>query len=273
MNTEMTGKLQKVLNAVPNGYLVDAKWLTQNGIAYETFRDYVNRGWLIRVAQGVFQRPDGNPVSEAPIDWRACLLSLQHIIKRNLHVGGTTALAEQGYSHYLPLGQTPPVWVYGSDIPNWLVKLPLNCKVRTRKLTLFADVSLGLTEGLVGNDDMTPNGLQLIASTPERAILEAIDELPDDESFHNLDMIFEGLTTLRPRLLTELLKSCRKIKTKRLFFVFADKHNHAWNKQLDTASFNLGKGDRALINGGKIHPRYRIMVPKDFVPREDADGA
>ena len=273
MSTETTGKLQSVLNTVPNGYLVDAKWLTQNGIAYETFRDYVNRGWLTRVAQGVFQRPDGGPLSEAPIDWRACLLSLQHIMQRNLHVGGATALAEHGYSHYLPLGQTSPLWVYGSNIPNWLVKLPLDRNVITRKPTLFADASLGLTEGALGNEAAMPNGWQLVMSTPERAILETIDELPDGESFHSLDMIFEGLTTLRPRLLAELLKSCRKIKTKRLFFVFADKHNHGWNKQLDAADFDLGKGDRALTKGGKIHPRYRIMVPKDFVPGEDPDGA
>jgi len=120
---------------------------------------------------------------------------------------------------------------------------------------------------------IAPNDWQLVMSTPERAILEAIDELPENESFHNLDMIFEGLTTLRPRLLTQLLNSCRKIKTKRLFFVFADKHNHAWNKQLNAADFDLGKGDRALVKGGKIHSSYRIMVPKNFVLKEDTNGA
>lgn len=273
MSTEKSGKLQSVLNAVPNGYLVDAKWLTQNGIAYETFRDYVNRGWLTRVAQGVFQRPNGQTRPEDNIDWKACLLSMQHIMKRSLHIGGVSALAQQGYSHYLPLGQNAQVWVYGADIPKWLAKLSLNGAVTTRKRTLFADTSLGLTEGSIDNEVIAPNDWQLVMSTPERAILEAIDELPENESFHNLDMIFEGLTTLRPRLLTQLLSSCRKIKTKRLFFVFADKHNHAWNKQLDATDFDLGKGDRALIKGGKIHPRYRIMVPKDFIPAEDSDGA
>ena len=273
MSTETTKKLQSILNAVPNGYMVDAKWLTKNGIAYETFRDYVTRGWLTRVAQGVFQRPDGSPLAESHIEWKACLLSLQHIMKRNLHVGGMSALDEQGYSHYLPLGETAPVWVYGADIPKWLVRLPLNGKVITRKPTLFTDAFLGISESSITKVVLAPNGWRLIMSTPERAILEAIDELPENESFHNLDMIFEGLTTLRPRLLTELLNSCRKIKTKRLFFVFADKHNHAWNKQLDAADFELGKGDRALIKGGKIHPRYRIMVPKEFVPEENADGA
>ncbi len=272
MNAENTGKLKGVLNAVPNGYLVDAKWLTQHGIAYETFRDYVNRGWLIRVAQGVFKRPDGNTLPEDLIAWKACLVSLQHIMKRDLHLGGISALAQLGYSHYLPLGESAQVWVYGADIPTWLVKLPLNAKITTRKLTLFADPSLGLTEGTANSRDMVQNDWQLIISTPERAILEALDELPDKESFHNLDMIFEGLTTLRPRLLTQLLNSCRKIKTKRLFFVFADKHNHAWNKQIDAADFDLGKGDRALVKGGKIHPNYRIMVPKDFIPVKTTDG-
>jgi hypothetical protein len=273
MSTEKSGKLQSVLNAVPNGYLVDAKWLTQHGIAYETFRDYVNRGWLTRVAQGVFQRPNGKSRPEDHRDWKACLLSMQHIMKRSLHLGGVSALAQQGYSHYLPLGETAQVWVYGADIPTWLVKLPLNGKVTTRKPTLFADTSLGLTENSNYTDVISQSDWQLVMSTPERAILEAIDELPENESFHNLDMIFEGLTTLRPRLLTQLLNSCSKIKTKRLFFVFADKHNHAWNKKLNAADFDLGKGDRALIKGGKIHPSYRIMVPKNFVLKEDTNGA
>ena len=35
----------------------------------------------------------------------------------------------------------------------------------------------------------------------------------------------------------------------------------------------LGSGDRALVQGGKIHPRYRIMVPKDFVKPEAGSGA
>lgn len=73
--------------------------------------------------------------------------------------------------------------------------------------------------------------------------MEAMDELPDHESFHNLDMLFESLTTLRPKLLSALLQSCKKIKIKRLFFVFADRH--------DPAEFNLGSGDRALVKGAR----------------------
>src|SRR5690606_29123405 len=90
--------------------------------------------------------------------------------------------------------------------------------------------------------------------------------LPDHESFHNLDMKFLGLATLSPRRLSALLHSCRKIKVRRLFFVFADRHKHAWRKHLNADEFDLGTGDRALVKGGKIHPRYRIMVPPEFLP-------
>ncbi|WP_240481103.1 type IV toxin-antitoxin system AbiEi family antitoxin domain-containing protein [Ectothiorhodospira sp. BSL-9] len=64
------------------------------------------------------------------------------------------------------------------------------------------------------------------------------------------------------------------MKLRRLFFVFADRHKHVWRERLNPDDFNLGTGDRALITGGKIHPRYRIMVPPEFVdiPTGDADG-
>jgi hypothetical protein len=135
---------------------------------------------------------------------------------------------------------------------------------------LFADPKLGLIEGKTTGQ---PWDWGLTMSTPERAILEAMDELPDHESFHTLDLVFESLTTLRPKLLSDLLQSCRKIKVKRLFFVFADRHDHPWRKRIDPRAFDLGSGDRALVRGGKIHPRYRIMVPEDFVKPEADSGA
>ena len=93
-----------------------------------------------------------------------------------------------------------------------------------RGTSLFTDPDLGLIENKSANDLTTLWGWALRMSSPERAILEAIDELPAHESFHNLDMIFEGLVTLSPRRMAAVLESCRKIKVKRLFFVFADRH-------------------------------------------------
>nr|AAF77152.1 ynd [Agrobacterium tumefaciens] len=109
-------------------------------------------------------------------------------------------------------------------------------------------------------------------SSPERAILEMLDEVPKGESFHKVDVAFESLANLRPRLLTTLLTLCRSVKTKRLFFVFADKHNHAWRRHIDVSSVDIGKGDRALTPGGRLHPIYRITVPNDLMPKEAPYG-
>ncbi len=126
----------------------------------------------------------------------------------------------QGYVHYLTLGERNLVWLYGSQIPNWLEKLPLNPALHTRSLSLFADPKLGVQ--IVGKDDShavtaLPWDWTKVMSSPEHAILEALDELPGQESFQNLDMVFESLTVLRPKALSSLLRSCRKIKVKRLF--------------------------------------------------------
>ena len=273
MSTGRSQNLKKILDAVPSGYLVDARWLTSHGIAYETFRDYVRRGWLERVHRGVFRRPTPNPSAPNTIDWKVCILSMQHIMRYEVHVGGTTALSQQGYDHYLRLGSNAPVSVYGETVPNWLRKLPLDALIETRKTTLFNERALAVTKDENNSKGTLPWDWSLRMSTPERAVMEALDELPGHETFHNLDMVFEGLTTLRPKTLTALLHSCRKIKVRRLFFVFADRHNHRWRKRLDPDDFNLGSGDRALIKGGKIHPRYRIMVPKEFAESESETGA
>ena len=95
-------------------------------------------------------------------------------------------------------------------------------------------------------------------------MLELLDELPDRESFHQVDMLFEGLTNLRPQRLQKLLVDCKNVKVKRLFFFFADRHKHAWLKRLDKSAVDLGKGNRVLAKGGKLDRTYQITVPEDM---------
>ena len=136
-----------------------------------------------------------------------------------------------------------------------------------RPRTLFGDDPVGIEEF-----DMAPGApvevprWRVQASSPERAILEALDELPRHASFDNLDKIFEGLVSLRPRTLTTLLGACRSIKVRRLFFVFADRHSHGWRKYLDASAVDFGSGPRALVEGGRFHPTYRISVPAMLMP-------
>ena len=104
-------------------------------------------------------------------------------------------------------------------------------------------------------------------SAPERAILELLDEVPQRETFHQADMLMEGLRNLSPRRLQELLADCCSVKVKRVFLWFAERHNHAWLKKLDRSGIHLGQGKRMLVRGGKLDPKYNITVPEDLDAR------
>ena len=266
MNGRNDGKLKKLLDNVPPGYLVDSEWMSRHGIAKQSVHDYVQSGWLERVAHGVYRRPfTVNEAQDAKGGWKIPLLSAQWIMGYDFHVGGTSALALLGLIHYLKFGDTEKVMLYGADIPNWLFKLPVAAHFVKRSRALLgpdADSEVGP----VGDVAASPERWALKASKPERAILEALYELPDNEGFDNIDKIFESLRTLRPDTLMMLLASCNNVRVKRLFFVFAARHNHPWFKYLDKSAVSLGTGDRALVKGGKLHPLYRIMVPREFLP-------
>lgn len=278
MNGQKDERLKTLLQEVPPGFLVDSRWLAARKIHRSSVHDYARRGWLEHVAHGLYRRP-AQPESvtgEDAQDWRILVLSLQRVMGYPIHVGGMTALQQRGYTHYLRLGGNEPVFLYGERIPAWVNKAPTNARLTPRSLKLFAGSTLGIDDEQ-SSESPAPSGMTpwwnwpLRTSSPERAILEALDELPDHESFHALDVIFESLTTLRPRKLTALLTECKSVKVKRLFFVFADRHAHAWRKHLQSEAVALGKGDRSLVKGGKLHPQYRITVPPEYAaPREEA---
>jgi hypothetical protein len=105
-------------------------------------------------------------------------------------------------------------------------------------------------------------------SSPERATLELLDEVPQRETFHQADVLMEGLRNLSPRRLQTLLVACRSVKVKRLFLWFAERHQHAWLKKLDRKEIDLGHGKRMLVRGGKLDATFNITVPESI----DAGG-
>ena len=84
------------------------------------------------------------------------------------------------------------------------------------------------------------------------------------ETFHQADVLMEGLRNLSPRRLHRLLVDCRSVKVKRLFFWFAERHSHAWLKRLERSGIDLGGGKRMLVRGGKLDARYNITVPENL---------
>lgn len=220
--------------------------------------------------RGVYRRPDSNYSAE--IQWENVLFSLQSVMHYDIHLGGLSALYLDGHLHYLVLGPRFSVHFYG-DAPSWLKRLPCKEEIILHGSKLFGDEKIGLTDTqnspLVANLQANKWPWPLRFSCPERAILEALDELQDKAGFDSMGKIFESLSTLRPEQLMVMLSACRSVKVRRLFLVFAASHNHAWFKYMDVGKIDIGSGPRAFVKGGRMHPKYLISVPEEYI----GDGA
>ena len=278
MGAQRHSRINRLLLALPEGFLADSTWLQAQGLSRSSIRDYVDGGWLERIGPRVYRRP--GQVANGLLRWDVVALSLQQIMHKSLHVGGRTAAELSGYAHYLETGESPTVYLYGQAAPSWLAKLPLKAHFELRSDRLFASTGTGIEmwrfdlrsgETFAETRDAEAKGpwdWSLTMSVPERAILEMMDELPRHESFHQVDVVMEGMTSLRPKLLGKLLKECRSVKVKRLFLWYAERHGHAWLKHLDQSSIDLGHGKRQLVPAGRFDTRYQITLPAELFPAE-----
>jgi hypothetical protein len=267
MAARKRGKLNQLERLLPDGLLADAAWLSRHGYSTSLLSQYVGAGWLQHPSRQVYRR------SRNPVTWQQAVVSLQTLLLNDLVVGGRSALQMQGFAHYWPIGDMRKVYLYGPQYPPaWLGKLPLETAfVYRNNQRLFRHPAGIENHGLAkpvasekGRVSQPWEGWELILSCPERALLELLDELPNRETFHEVDMALEGLTSLSPRRLEILLLDCRSVKVKRLFFFLADRHQHGWFKHIKTGLIDLGKGKRMLVQGGKLDPRYQITVPEDL---------
>jgi len=274
MTEQIGNKLNRLEQGLPEGLLVDAPWLERQGYYSSLRSQYVSAGWLQQPARGVFRRPRGN------VSWEQAVISLQTLLDYPVSVGGRTALELQGYAHYLPQSQHT-IHLYGDQkTPAWLLKLPIHESFVVHNRARFLPAlelplsTLSLTQPVSGNDTILNGALRiipwgqwkwpLVMSTPERAYLELLDELPQHETFHMADVIMEGLANLSPRRLQTLLETTQSVKVKRLFFFFADRYNHSWLSRIDRKKIDLGQGKRMLVKGGKLDATYQITVPEEF---------
>lgn len=265
--------LNQLLPQLGPGRLVDTAWLQEQGVSRPSIHAYVRNGWLERVAPRVYRRPSG--ATPATQRWDAAILSAQELRPSTFYVGGESALDLLGRSHYLRLGGHPTIYIYDPDrtAPTWLMKLPLDAALVVRTRPLFADTLLGLEwrrlelgTGRLGASVPEPVREEpwdhfLRVAGEERATIEMLDEVPATLGFEHADEIFQGLSTLRPRLVTQLLETCRSVRAKRLFLFYADRHAHAWVKHVDRGHIDLGKGKRQLAPGGRLDARYQITIP------------
>ncbi|MCY4264690.1 MAG: type IV toxin-antitoxin system AbiEi family antitoxin domain-containing protein [Gammaproteobacteria bacterium] len=275
MSEQNKSKINRLEQLLPEGLLVDASWLEERGYYRSLRAKYVSSGWLEQPVRGVYRRPRGE------LGWEQLVISLQTLLELPVSIGGRTALELQGHTHYVSPSQQS-IHLYSDEkLPAWLDKLPLEqvfirhnrqrflppCEQPNEALSL--DQTAPESKVLKGALRVIPWGQwnwPLVMSTPERAYLELLDELPRHETFHMADVIMEGLVNLGPRRMQALLEQTTSIKVKRLFLFFADRHRHQWFSRIDQDAIDLGSGKRVLEKGGKLDPVYQITVPVELSP-------
>lgn len=286
MTEPIQSKANQLEGLLSGGLLVDARLLREKGFSTSLVSHYVATGRLEQITRGLYRRKPGQKGFQqlmSKLTWQQVVVSLQTVLLRDpLYVGGLSALELHGLAHFINQGPGT-VHLYGPKAPpSWIHKLPLPEKFRyhnDKVLFRNAPIHHGLTsqkwtenrEGFMDvveehhvSSPFGPRDWPLTLSTPERAVLEFLGELPERESFEHVDQVFEGLTTLVPRRLDQLLKDCGSIKVKRLFFFYASRHTHAWTKQIRLENYELGSGKRVIARNGRLDSQFKITVPKDL---------
>ena len=234
----------------PHGGMVTQKWLTEKGVSRFLARTYLKGGWLKSAGSGAFYRAEGKPL------WPSGLYTIQKQLKLSIHAGGETALRWHGYGHTAQMNSIPPVYLFGPQgikPPSWFLKFDWANKIQYQTTDFLPyKKEFGLTE-----DEQA--GITL--SSPERAMFETLLLMPSHSTFEGAFHLMEGLSTLRPDLVTTLLKACQSVKVKRCFLYMAEQANHAWFKELNLSKVKLGKGKRVVVPGGTFDSKYLITVP------------
>ena len=278
MSTLRGHKLNSLQHLLPEGMVVSAAWLKERGYSSALCSKYVANGWLKQPTRGIYTRPGATP------KWQHLVISLQSLMHQPVTVGGLTALELQGYGHYVRIGNEQRVFLYTeARLAKWVhdfdpqVRFEHRNANRLFRKPFIADavndlaeldalaVPVGVSKNVAGGlarQSWGEREWSMLISTPERATLEFLDELPVHQTFQHAADLFTGLSNLSPRRLQMLLEQCNSVKVKRLFMWFADRYQHAWLKHLDPSSIDLGSGKRMIAKTGRLDPKFQITVPE-----------
>jgi len=252
MASSTGSKINQLLKLWPAGTVAVLPWLGKHGVYQQLVHEYEKTSWLRRVGQGAYAKAGDQ------IEWTGGLYAVQEQLKLPIHVGGKTALQMQGYAHFLPMGKSTTVFLFGTPdlkLPAWFKQNRWEVKFRYTATNLFSgQADQGLTQKELG-----PYSIKV--STPERAMMEVLYGVPQVDSYEEARLLMEGLTTLRPRVVQALLENCVSVKVKRLFMLLAENCRHLWVRKVDLSKVGFGKGKRTLVKGGRFDPKYKITVP------------
>lgn len=193
------------------------------------------QGWLQRLGQGVYMLPGDEPTRDGALAFLAARVP-------GFHVGGKTALEWHGVRHNVAASEILSLrgarWL---ELPAWFnTRFPSDYQ----SSTLFGewDEALLGVSPLPGGDPAVP------VSVPERALLELLSDVGRRQSLEEARHLVEGLPSLRPGVLAELLNRTDRIKVVRLAVKLAREAGHSWAEVAAARSQALGGATRIILN-------------------------
>jgi hypothetical protein len=252
MNTQNKTYLKRLFKILHPGHVVTANWLESFGISRNLQKYYLKSGWLESLGRGAYKKPGDT------IEWHGALNTIQMQTELRVHVGGLSALALQGFSHYFRM-RNETLHLFSplkTKLPKWFADYDWTMDIKHHQSS-FLPPDLGIIE-------LEQQGILIKASAPERAIMECLYLAPKSIDLVECYHIFEGLVNLKPKLLNELLSNCNSVKVRRLFLYMAEKSIHQWFQFLKLEQISLGAGNRMLAEKGVYIQKYLISIPKEL---------
>jgi len=230
-STSETVSFKGVLRAHPRGEPLGTAALKHLGVTPYRASALARSGWLDHLARGVYMLP-GDKLSR---DGSLAFLSEQ---VPGLHVGSKTALAWRGVRQNIAFRETLTLWGdRAKPLPSWFTE---RFPARYQATQLFEDklpAGLGLQP--------LPNGdPRVLVSVPERAVLELLSDVGKTQSLSEARELVEGLQSLRPKVLDELLMHTTRIKVVRAAASLADELSLPWAALAKQHSQRIGGGER-----------------------------
>jgi hypothetical protein len=215
---------------------VTSEELVRLGVSADLAVHYARAGWLVRLARGVFRRP------EQALALHPSLKLLESRIE-GLHVGGKSALDWQGVRQYVAQQET--LHLYGwaaARLPEWLLK---EFPAEYHRKRLFDEQPGALLHVLPfeGRSEAPQ------VSTPERALLELLSEVGVRQPMQEARELLESTYNLRGAVLQELLARCTSVKTVRLCLQLGRELSLPWMDKLRPTELPTGS-DRPWVSRG-----------------------
>jgi hypothetical protein len=208
--------------------------LAAQGVSADLAVHYARAGWLVRLARGVYCRPNDT------LQLHACLILLQRAVD-GLHVGGKSALDWYGVRHYV--SQQPVLHLYGwttAHLPGWFTE---RFPAEYHRKRLFDEPS---SEPLHAGPFEKRSGAPGV-STPERALLEVFSEVGVRQPLQEARELAESAYSLRADVLRDLLQRCTSVKTVRLCLKLGRELSLPWAAKLDPTQLPTGSA-RAWVS-------------------------